>query len=185
MGPTGSRKRARRSDADRSRSAILAAAIARLSEDPDSTIEAIASAAGVTRQTVYAHFPSRDALSGAIADQLTAEAVAAFSKLDLDTGPAMDALVRLIDTSIQIFEQHPIRLYPAAAAGDQERHEPVADLLTKVIRRGQTAGEFSRDFPVSWLVKSTIALSHAAAELPPRKARTTLHATLRRLLAVG
>ncbi|TCN39354.1 TetR family transcriptional regulator [Kribbella orskensis] len=143
----------------------------------------IASTAGVTRQTVYAHFPSRDALWGAIADQLTAEAVAAFSKLDLETGPAVDALFRLIETSSQVFEQHPIRLYPAA--GDQERHEPVVDLLTKIIRRGQTAGEFTRDFPVPWLVKSTTALCHAAAELPPRKASNTLQATLRRLLAVG
>ena len=175
------RKRRRRSDADRSRSAILAAAITILSEDPEARIEAIASAAGVTRQTVYAHFPTRDALLAAVADHLTARALAAYGELDLESGSAMDAVFQLIDTGRRLFDEHPVRLYPAAAAGDQERHEPVVELLTRIIRRGRSTGEITRDVPIGWQVRSTIALSHAS-EVPPREARTVLHKSLRRLL---
>ena len=177
------RKRRRRSDADRSRSAILAAAITVLSEDSDTSVEGIASAAGVTRQTVYAHFPSRDALLRAVADQLTAEVLQICGDLDLESGSATDALFLLLDTGRRFFDRHPVKLYPAAATGDEERHEPIVELLTRIIRRGQATGEFTRDLPLPWLVTSTIALSHAAADLPPRKAAGTLRTTLLRLLA--
>jgi hypothetical protein len=75
-----------------------------------------------------------------------------------------------------------VRHYPAAATGDQQRHQPVAELLTKTIRRGQRAGEFTNDLPAAWLADATIALSHAATDLPPRKATALLHTTLSRLL---
>lgn len=179
--PAG-RTRRRRADADRSRSAILEAALDVLSEDPGTSVEGIAAVAGVTRQTVYAHFPSRDALLSAVADQLTAQALKAFDGLDLDSGTATDALFRLIDTGRQLFEAHPIRVYPAAAADDEARHDPVVERLTKIIRRGQRAGEFTRDLSTDWLVRSTIVLAHAAADLPPRKAAATLRTTLLRVL---
>ena len=54
--------RRRRSDARRSIDAILAAARTVLGERPDAGMADVAAAAGVTRQTVYAHFASRDAL---------------------------------------------------------------------------------------------------------------------------
>jgi hypothetical protein len=45
----------------------------------------VAAAAGVTRQTVYAHFPSRDALIGALLHAAGAETVAAMDAARLDT----------------------------------------------------------------------------------------------------
>ncbi|GAA1602883.1 TetR/AcrR family transcriptional regulator [Kribbella sancticallisti] len=176
------RTRRRRADAERSRSAILAAAVEVLSEEPDAGLERVATAAGITRQTVYAHFPSRDALLVAIADRLTAEVLAAYGEPDLESGSAIDALVRLIDTGRRFAEHYPVRLYPAAATGDEERHEPVADLLTRIVRHGQTTGEFTQELPVGWLVTCVVTLGHAAADLPARKAKATLHTTLRRLL---
>ncbi|MGR6999045.1 helix-turn-helix domain-containing protein [Yinghuangia aomiensis] len=53
--------RRRRADAQRSIDAILDAARRLLGDRLDVGMEDIAAAAGVTRQTVYAHFPSRDA----------------------------------------------------------------------------------------------------------------------------
>ncbi|MEU4390630.1 TetR/AcrR family transcriptional regulator [Kribbella sp. NPDC023855] len=180
--PAGRPTRRRRADADRSRTATLQAAISVLAENPEASVENIATAAGVTRQTVYAHFPSRDALLIAVADHLTTELLAEYEQLDLETGTAMDALLLLIDTGQTFFERHPVQLYPAAASGDPQRHQPINDLLTKTIRRGQRNGEFTKALPATWLADATIALSHTAANLAPRKSTPTLHTTLRRLL---
>lgn len=59
---SASRSRAPRKDAAANREAILSSAGRVLNADPDAAIEAIAAAAGLSRRTLYGHFPSRDAL---------------------------------------------------------------------------------------------------------------------------
>ncbi|MFE3147376.1 hypothetical protein ACFXJ6_12025 [Streptomyces sp. NPDC059218] len=51
----------------------------------------------MTRQSVYAHFRSREQLLLAIVDRITEEIIAAMDAADLHTGPAADALLRLLD----------------------------------------------------------------------------------------
>ncbi|MBN6036468.1 TetR/AcrR family transcriptional regulator [Amycolatopsis sp. 195334CR] len=153
-------KRRRRADAERSAHAILAAASQVLGARPDASVEEIAEAAGVSRQTVYAHFPSREALAAAVVERVTAEAVAAMDAAKLDEGPAADAILRLFDASWRTFERYP-RL-PAIAGADEQDHGTVLDRLDRVIRRGQEAGEFSRDQSPAWLAAAVVALGHAA-----------------------
>lgn len=180
--------RRRRADADRSRTAILTAAIALLDDHPDASLERIAEAAHVTRQTVYAHFASRDVLLNAVLDELTAETMTAIDALDLDQGPALDNALRLVDLAWQMFERHPLLLHVPATASQDARHDPVTDRLDRVIRRGQRAGEITRHLPAPWLVTALIALGHAAGEsvatgnLTARAANKTLRTTLTRLL---
>jgi AcrR family transcriptional regulator len=187
----GNRQRRRRVDADRSRAAILAAADRLLGASAETSVEAIADAAGVTRQTVYAHFPSRVALVNAVVDQVTEETLAAIDALDLEHGSAVDALLGMIEISWQMFEQHPLVLHPmaSAAGGDPDgRHTPVVERLERLIRRGQRNGEIDRKLPVDWLVSATIALGHAAGNavhsnsLTAKQATSALDTTLRRLL---
>jgi AcrR family transcriptional regulator len=197
-------RRRRRADADRSRTAILAAAIVLLDEQPDAPLERIAEAAHVTRQTVYAHFSSRDALLNAALDELTTETLEAIDALDLDHGPALGNVLRLIDLAWRMFERHPLLLHlpqtgthnstqlstrPAPHLSTHDaRHDPVADRFERLIRRGQRAGDITRDLPAHWLVTTLIALGHAAGEsvatghLSPRTANKTLHTTITRLL---
>ncbi|HVC35581.1 MAG TPA: TetR/AcrR family transcriptional regulator, partial [Chloroflexota bacterium] len=54
------------------------------------------SAAGVTRQTVYAHYASRELLLGAVSDRARAEAIAAVDAAALDEDPPAVALARLL-----------------------------------------------------------------------------------------
>ena len=78
------RQRRRRSDAEQNVTAILDAAARTLSVQPEASVEDIARAAGVSRQTVYAHFPSREALLDAVVERATAEVTAAFEAAALE-----------------------------------------------------------------------------------------------------
>lgn len=182
------RRRRRRADADRSRTAILTAAITLLDERIDASMESVAEAAGVTRQTVYAHFPSRDVLLNAVVDELTRETMATIDALDLDNGPALDTVLELIAVSWRGFEEHPLLLHLPRSVEQDERHGPVVERFDRLIRRGQRSGEITRDLPVAWLTSALIALGHAAGEavaagrMSSRKAATALHSSVIRLL---
>ncbi|MCM0678097.1 TetR/AcrR family transcriptional regulator [Micromonospora phytophila] len=188
--------RNRRADARRSRAAILDAAVQLLNARPDASVEAIATAAGVTRQTVYAHFPSREHLLGAVLDRVTEEAVAAMDAADPDAGPAAVALLRVLDASSRAAGRHRVLLQkigslPVSPEQDRDRHAPVVDRLRRVIRRGQETGEFDGGLALDWLVAVTIRLGHAAGEevdagrMSERDAATALHTSLLRVLGAG
>ncbi|EHR59646.1 TetR/AcrR family transcriptional regulator [Saccharomonospora cyanea] len=161
--------RNRRADARRSKAAILDAAVRILNARPDAGLETIATAAGVTRQTVYAHFPSREHLLLATVDRITEEVVAAMDAAELDTRPAADALLRLLDTGRQAAQRYSALLQKASALpvspqADHDRHTSVADRIRRVIQRGQRTGEFDARLPPDWLTAVTIGLAHTAAE---------------------
>lgn len=186
--------RRRRADAERSIAAILAAAARVLGERPDASVEDIAEAAGVSRQTVYAHYPSREALIGAVVDRITEETVAAIDAVDLESGSAAAALERLIEASWRMFERYPLLLNKASSATseaeDRTRHLPVLDRLERLIERGQAAGEFDRELPRPWLLTATMALGHAAGEevgagrMSAEEADATLRTSLLRVYGV-
>lgn len=127
----------------------------------------IAEAAGVTRQTVYAHYASREVLLAAVADRATEDALAAIDAAELDRGPAPEALLRFLDSSWRTFERFPVIGLQGRAAtpqDDAERHGPVLDRLLRLVRRGQDAGDFDRRLSPAWLLAATVALGHAAGE---------------------
>ncbi|MBE9500412.1 helix-turn-helix transcriptional regulator [Streptomyces sp. GKU 257-1] len=197
--PSQDRSRNRRADARRSRASILDAAIRLLNERPDASVEAVATAAGVTRQTVYAHFPSRERLLAATLDRLTERTAAAMAAAEPDSGPAAEALLRLLDAAERCTAEHPglvraAAALPTDAREDAERHVAVAELLERVVRRGRHDGEFDDGLPAAdWLVSAVIALAHTASEqaeaeagrLPPDRAREVLRTSLLRLLGTG
>ncbi|WP_229818386.1 TetR/AcrR family transcriptional regulator [Streptomyces chromofuscus] len=158
----------RRADAERSRAAVLDAAVRLLAERPDAGMAAIAAAADVTRQTVYAHFGTRDALLDAVADRITDQAMAAMDEAEEKNGSALDALLGLQDIGWRLFERNPVLLQlgstRAGADADRARHEPVAARLTRLIEKGQASGEFDPAPPATWLVAAVTALSHAAGD---------------------
>jgi AcrR family transcriptional regulator len=165
---TAPRRRRRRTDATRSVDAILRAAKETLATQPNASVEDIAAVAGVSRQTVYAHFRTRESLIGAVIDAVADEAAGAMDAARLDEGSAAEALLRLLDVSWRTTQRYPLLLTLAVAPregdeeAEQERHRAVVDHLGQVLARGQAGGEFTNDQPTAWLASAVIALGHTA-----------------------
>jgi len=160
--------RRQRADARRSRAAVLDAAVVLLGRRPEASLDEIAAAAGVSRQTLYAHFPSRQALLTAVTDRVTAEVAAALGELDVDRGDPVAALSRWLHAAWRLITRYPVLLTPAITAAndldDRARHEPVTGGLMRLIGRGRAGGDFDSDPPIEWLLAATIGLGHAAGQ---------------------
>lgn len=139
-----------------------------LGRRPDATMDEIATAAGVSRQTIYAHYPSRDALLQAVTGHITAEVTRELGGLDLDRGSAVDALGRWVDASWALLRRYPVLLTSAAATpegnDERERHEPVIGGLLRLIERGRRRREFDRAMPTTWYIAAIIGLGHSAGQ---------------------
>lgn len=181
-----------RVDAQRNLEAIVSTAVDVLADRPDASMTDIAAVAGVTRQTVYAHFPSRARLLEAVLERAVGDACARMDASGLDDGPADEVLGRLVHESWRELEKH-ARLLEAmqrelAPALVHERHAPVTRRLERLIRRGRREGAFSDDLPVAWLVAAYLGLVHAAGEavasgrLRARDAEPALQASVRAVL---
>lgn len=185
------RSRRRRADARRSVEAIVDAARRVLGERADASVEEIAALAGVTRQTVYAHFPSRDALVGAVLDAAGREVLAAVDAAQLDARTPSEALTGFLDLGWQLLRRYyPLLLDSPIAHTRVVRNNPhhaVTTRLEQIIRRGQQAGDFDRALPAPWLAAAILGLGHTAADqvasgqLTSRKAVTTLRQSALRL----
>ncbi|GAA3219055.1 TetR/AcrR family transcriptional regulator [Nonomuraea helvata] len=156
----------RRSDARRSIDAILNAARIVLGERPGASMEDIAATAGVTRQTVYAHFPSRDALVAALVEAAAAEYAALLDDADLDTAPPADALARFLSAGWRFLGRYPLLLNATAARiprPHSDPHDTVPPRLERLIHRGQHTGDFDPSLPAAWLAAAILGLQHTAA----------------------
>jgi AcrR family transcriptional regulator len=158
--------RRRRSDARRSIDAILNAARVVLGDRPDATMEDIAATAGVTRQTVYAHFPSREVLIAALVEAAAAELAVLLDDAGLETAPPAAALAQYLDAGWQFIRRYPLLLNPGATQiprPSSDPHDTVPPRLERLIRRGQRAGDFDPSVPAGWLAAAVFGLQHTAA----------------------
>ncbi len=147
----------------------------------------IARAAGVGRVTLYAHFPSREALLDAVLGHAIEEATAVIGAAGPEHGPVDEVLRRLVRTSWQILDRHR-RLFALAQAelGParlRERHDPALSPIEGLLERGRQDGTIRTDLPLGWLVTTFYTLLHAAADdvntgrLPHTDAARVLDAT--------
>ncbi len=170
----------RRADARRSIDAILSAARSVLGARPDASVEEIATAAGVSRQTVYAHFPSREALIDALVQIAGDEALAAIDAARLDTIAPADALRQFLDVGWELIRRNPHLLIPALRGnppGSGEPHDAGTARLEQIIRRGQHSGDFDPTPPATWLAAAVIGLFRAASEQVAARRLTTRKAS--------
>jgi AcrR family transcriptional regulator len=158
----------RRAIAERNVEAILDGTERLLGRGDQPSISAVATEAGVSRPTVYAHFPDRERLLEALVERSVRRAMAAVDSAEPERGPAVDALQRLIAASwAQLGHNEDIaRASTAELSTDAMRraHEAARAVIRKLVQRGQREGVFRADVAADWLVTSSLALIHAAAE---------------------
>jgi AcrR family transcriptional regulator len=158
----------RRQTAERNKEAILNAAEHLIGRAEPLTFSAVSNAAGLSRPTVYAHFEDRDALLEALVERTVRRTMAAIASSDPEQGPALEALQRLISASWELIAHHD-NLARAAAAelspdAMRRAHHDAWAAIKVLIERGRAEGAIREDLSTDWLVASSLALIHAAAE---------------------
>ncbi len=158
----------RRADAERNIDAIVEAALRIVLAGGSLNMTALAREAGVSRVTLYAHFPGQEGVLEAAVERALARAKDALAGLELDRDPAPDALARLLRSQWKTLAGYR-NLYMLAATDvspDRLRalHSPVFGRVKKLIVRGQAEGHFRTDLPRDWLVAVIYGLMHQAAE---------------------
>ncbi|WP_262697420.1 MULTISPECIES: TetR/AcrR family transcriptional regulator [Streptomyces] len=166
----------RRADAERSIVSIVTAGLECFREDPNASMTAVARAAGVSRVTLYSHFPSREELFEAVLAHSVNEADKALEAQDLDGGPADEAMVRMVHSCWRILDQHSFLVTASEGlVGEPRRrrqHRKVLDRVDRLIARGQDEGVFRTDLPRTWLVTVFYSLLHtASSETSARRLR--------------
>jgi TetR/AcrR family transcriptional repressor of mexCD-oprJ operon len=183
----------RRAVSERNLEAILGAAEALLERGAHPSITAVAAEAGVSRVTVYAHFPPPEQLLEAVVERGVERAAAALDEADPDEGPPFEALERVIRAGWRELDRHAAMAQAAADQLDpaalERAHAAGYERIRALVKRGRREGAFRTDLPVEWLVTSFFALAHACGEdvrsgkLPASKALGVLTATIRDLFA--
>ena len=154
--------------AERNVEAILDAAEELLQAQGHASISAVAAQAGVSRVTVYAHFPDWTALLEAAVERAVRRTMTALQAVHPEDGPPAQALDRMLAAAWQ----HLAR-YGAMAAAVAEllspeavtrAHQAAHHTIGALLERGQADGSFRTDLPAGWLMTACIALVHACSD---------------------
>lgn len=166
--PTSSSPHPREAVAERNVEAILDAAERLLARGEVPSVSAVATEAGVSRPTVYAHFPDRPQLVEAVVERTVSQVTAAIASAEPGEGAAGDALARLIAASWVELGRHEAIGQAAsrelsAEAMHRAHHAPLK-MLHQLLERGRADGSFRTDIPAGLLVGAALALIHTTAD---------------------
>jgi len=157
----------RRADAERNAATIVEAALQRIQEDGELNLTSVARAAGVSRVTLHAHFPTREALLVAGLRRAVAQLDETIAALPVD-GTVTGELRTLLRSSWRFLARWRNLYVVASAAMSQadlrQYVEPVLGRVEDIVSRGQAGGELRNDLPGPWLVTTMYALLHAGTD---------------------
>lgn len=151
----------------RTRTAIVAAAVATWARDWNATLGDVAAAAAVSRSTLHRYFPDRQALVDAAYER----AVGAFGTTEgadlFRDQPPIQALEAVMRDAVEAGDAV-ILLYadPQRFAGraDWEQESDYNSAFLDLIRRAQVDGDLVADVEPEWIVGVMYSLIYAAAE---------------------
>jgi len=139
--------RSTRKDASQNRAALLAAAREAFGSDAEASLDDIAERAGLTRRSLYAHFPSRDHLL----DGMLVETSERMTR-SMASWPQEDPLLRLVRVGGWAWQERAslqaLGILSARAALRPrvvDALAPLMDSLLQTIREGRERGELRPD----------------------------------------
>jgi AcrR family transcriptional regulator len=150
----------RRRDAEVNRESLLEAALRALLDDPDAGLDAVASAARLSRRTVYGHFASREDLVGALADRAGEHVAAVVGRVREATGPGEHPLTTLARLEVSLWRAiERYRLLGSLATRREQqarvrRHTgELQELRTGLVEAGRRSGDLAEALPVPVVVR--------------------------------
>lgn len=154
--------------ADRNAQAILDAAEELLRLEGHTSISAVAALAGVSRVTVYAHFPTWEALLEAAVERAVRQTMAALQSVHPDDGPPVQVLDRMLAAAWQHLARYQAMAQAVSELLSPEAvtrtHQAAHQALAALLERGRADGSFRTDVPAAWLATASIALIHACSD---------------------
>ncbi len=164
--PHSAGRSVRRADARQNAEKIVRAAVTCLGRNAEASMNDIAQEAGVGRVTLYAHFPSREALVEAAMIRLLAQGDEVLEAVDI-SGDPRDGLRVLMESGWLLIAQAASVLQAAQAVLPpgrvQELHAKPEQRVHNLIRRGQTEGVFRADISADLLASVLHHIMHGAA----------------------
>src|SRR5262249_22853289 len=131
------------------------------------SLSAVAAQAGVSRVTVYAHFPTWTALLEAAVERAVRQTMAALQSVHPDDGPPVEALDRMLAAAWQHLARY--RAMAAAVAellspeAVTRTHQAAHHTVGALLERRQADGSFPTGPPSPWPMTAATALVHACS----------------------
>ncbi len=154
--------RPRRADYERNLVRIIEAATEVLADQPMANMTEIARASGLVRATLYRHFPTREDLLVAICRDALARTEEAIAAADPASGPAPEALARVIDHLAIVGDRY--RVVGSGAIDMRTDAELMAlayrifKPVNELVQRGQREGTLRADMSDTWIVAAIAVL---------------------------
>lgn len=178
---------AARADSLRNKQRIVEAAATALVENPEVSVGEIAERAGLTRATIYRHYPDRDELVRAVAahsaSQMVPALLAEMRELDWP-----DALALLAQRAVALSTQHRELILRVTPQLEESARLAVAgEPIQAEITARRTSGEITNELPDEWLALCIRTLCLAAIsrltdpEVTPEEATAHLAQSLQDL----
>lgn len=173
---------------ERTRRAILDAAVAALAKSPTAPLAEIADRARVGRTTLHRYFPERSDLLGAVARFAEQSVADAGERADLARGTGLEAILRLCEEYFELTDVLAV-LFFASGVNDQDIAFTDGTVI-EAIERGRSDGSIDAELEAEWIVNMMWALLYASVDHVNRasgtrmKVQTMALRSLRKAIAV-
>jgi TetR/AcrR family transcriptional regulator, repressor for lfrA len=156
---------------ERTRSAILQAAVRVLTANAAASLGEVAVAAGVARSTLHRYYTDRAALVAGVGDFVRAEFAAAITRARPHEGTGLEAYTRIC---AELLDGHETFSWWMQANVDQDEPADTEEdqLITQVIGRGQRDGSIDATLDADWLALHIWAALYTAYHYPETGGRT-------------
>jgi AcrR family transcriptional regulator len=155
---------------DRAAAAILDAAAHVLADHGNASLAEVASAAGVSRATLYRYYPNREALLEALAVAAIADAGARLADAGLERASVEQAIERIFRALVAIGDRYAVVVDERVEPDEDETDRVLGAPIRAVFKRGIETGVLRDDLPEEALLALFGGLLHAAVKLAGRRA---------------